>query len=465
MKTRSMGCGDRLPTVSESLAYVCSLLSPLGISHLSPQHLLSAAANDPSASASMWSALHQLICFQLASPSSSKPIANVLLYSLQEADGDHASPDAVTTFVKFYLSLWGFPNNSCIFYLSYNTEESQNLLLALAWLISRCDIFKRAFSSRINKLLPRGFRVSPSDVSMNSEAVERARNARAKSENHIEKLVGASDVLPDIGLRARGRSQQTLALYGRVRMSLMALHSFLSARAKLVHKLNRMLRDLKVKDQAGHPFSQFDLHLCEHREILEKHFEDLEGVTHNGKEMELCEQHEKTFWQWMVSVVLSRDSRRFINQERGTRLEKLKVLSEFCIATVVPVVKYLKQPMMAQEKLMRFPGDSQPLELPVKNQVITLKKLSLPVLMNQEIGSFREKMHLRFHRVKFVLESAPSGGLLPTTDSTAESVLERLKLIAIALVQVLAQIRSRNRICVEEIMSKYATKDYVLHNF
>ncbi|KAL3685318.1 hypothetical protein R1sor_003340 [Riccia sorocarpa] len=468
MARRNKDSSDCLPTISESLTYLCTILSPFGVTQLSPRNLLSAAANEPSASPSIWSALHQLICLQLASPSSSKPVANVLLCRLQEVDRDHLRPHDVTVIVKFYLSLWGFPFNSRVFSLCYDTGESQNLLLPLAWLISRCDIFKRALDARIENLSPRSFKVFPfaaADVSKTMVAAERARQARTKSEIYIQKLVATSSSLPDIGLRAKARSQQTLMLYGRVRMALMALHSSVSARAKFIHKLNHMQRELKIKDQDGHAFSQLDVHILEHKEILDKDFEALQAGTHVGKEVEMCELHEKTFWQWMVSVVVSRESQGCSDQEIPTHPERLKVLSEFCTTSIIPVVEQLKHYAVAQENLVRVPRDPKSMEIQVDSQMLNLEQLSVPVMVKQEVPTFLPKVLFPLHEVKFTLESAPTGGLPPTADSDAESIVERLKLIATALVQVHAKIRSRNRICLEEAMSKYTTQDYVLHNF
>ncbi|KAL3685320.1 hypothetical protein R1sor_003342 [Riccia sorocarpa] len=272
--------------------------------------------------------------------------------------------------------------------------------------------------------------------------------------------------LPDIGLRAKARSQQTLMLYGRVRMALMALRlPSVSAPAKFIHKLNHMQRELKIKDQDGHAFSQLDVHILEHKEILDKDFEALQAGTHVGKEVEMCELHEKTFWQWMVSVVVSRESQGCSDQEIPTHPERLKVLSEFCTTSIIPVVEQLKHYAVAQENLVRVPRDPKSMEIQVDSQMLNLEQLSVPVMVKQEVPTFLPKVLFPLHEVKFTLESAPTGGLPPTADSDAESIVERLKLIATALVQVHAKIRSRNRICLEEAMSKYTTQDYVLHNF
>ncbi|BBN17286.1 hypothetical protein MPTK1_7g13360 [Marchantia polymorpha subsp. ruderalis] len=457
-------------SVSESLAYLCSLVRPLGLHDLCPQSFLLAAANHPSASASIWSSLHQLICLQLAFPSSSissssssstlEPVENVLA----SRGGDDILPEDVVTFVKFYLSVWGYSHSSPIFYLSYETEESQSLLLALAWLISRCDIFKRALQHRLGKRSPPPFPATAPDVSKTSTAAERGRQARARSQNYVDKLVAASDKLVEVGLRARARSQQCLLLFGRVRMSMMTIHALVSTKATRMHKLNQIQLDLNIKNQNGLSHSQFDLLLLEDKEALESHFRALEAMRHVGQQMEQCEKHEIIFWQWMVAVLLHRDDVKRLPSV-GLPSSKLTAVSEFCSVCIPSVLKVLRQQLANEEETVKCPSYTTSAEALAEDHITGVKDLSSVEEDNERVSNLIDYVHSHSQELMFVRETALTGNQCPRPVSDAESIVERFKYIATALLQALAQIRIQNRICIEDAMSPYATEGYILQNF
>ncbi|GBG83423.1 hypothetical protein CBR_g37136 [Chara braunii] len=177
--------------VVSSLNYLCSLLSELGVYDLCTETLVQAKLDSPGVSVKLWRALHDLVLLQLARFPSVCPAAKArgggggvvvgggvggrksgkmgkftgaraegipACWIKSRLEGLWSCPDGtvpldVIKFVKYYVCLWGYPVREGFFSLPFDARiGGRELLLALAWLVSHCNLFSIGLTSRIFKL-------------------------------------------------------------------------------------------------------------------------------------------------------------------------------------------------------------------------------------------------------------------------------------------------------------------------
>lgn len=362
-------------SLSSSLSYLISLISSIGVNPLPCHHLLRAAANDPSTTAPVISLLWDIVVFHLAFPllpnthtqSQSTPAdkheigeidldtevqherishgrthsrdisqAPLTLDSLDVTPNVNICQEEKLCFVKYYLAIWGYAPTSPFFTLNHETSQSRHLLLALGWLISHCNVFSRAIERRISVIMGKAPVITSSYL--DTLAMDKGGVAMKEAREYVGKVLAASQSLDESRAKVKAKGEQLLMLCGHVRMTLRSLYALLSCKAKRTHELNQIQLGENVMGLEGHPFSPFELHLLEHRKTLEEYLLTLEMIKDVTKELDECNQHESTFWQWMGEV-----ARQQLSQKHDSLVEQhLTSTSGVCTTHLLPILTYFR---------------------------------------------------------------------------------------------------------------------------
>ena len=152
------GPGSAVLPAKASIAYVCRLLSELGVCPLQPEALRQAkfdTGGEPVIQA-LRRALHDICVLTLCG----FPHTGDVAPALDAAWGDGSSPDSAQAFVAHTLSCWACPP-ALVRALDTGGEaetSSRAVLLALAWTLARTDACAHALRVRLMRLAVRGRR-------------------------------------------------------------------------------------------------------------------------------------------------------------------------------------------------------------------------------------------------------------------------------------------------------------------
>eukprot|EP01018_Ginkgo_biloba_P037989 Gb_12038 [translate_table: standard] len=285
--------------------------------------------------------------------------AREILEELWQRFGKHC-PDKAIAFVKFYLGLWGYPPHSPFFALSAQTQQTRQLLLAFGWLISHCEIFQRGAEMRIRPLIAIRNRAPlppyPIDVSFSEEAAQIACVAESGAREYVKRVMDTSNRISDPQERSSARAHQVLMLYGRVQTTLKSLYALESCKAMRIHELNQLQLEMGVRNKDGRPYTQYEVHLLQNREVCLKHSQAAKADGQIAIELEENRKHSKIFWEWMESVVEEalNEEQKLRNpanlknlEDNGDGGEEEEILS---IEVLQPVIEFLQKQLLQMKE-------------------------------------------------------------------------------------------------------------------
>ncbi|EFJ27904.1 hypothetical protein SELMODRAFT_411928 [Selaginella moellendorffii] len=330
-----------------SLAFLCSLLESLGVAGVTPDLLRQAKSNAPCAAIKLWRPLHDVVCLHLCCfPCQEDHRELEGFQEIWRSSGvfsdDHG--DGIVGFVKFYVALWGYLPSSRFFGLPIDTRESRELLLALGWLLSHCDVFLRGIEARSREIssaiasssIAAPFPPLPRDVA--TLAGSRAREVELGVEELVSKVLHSA-AQRDREAREGFLADHLLMLHGRIGVILKSIHSLQASRFRRIHELNQLQLEA-IRQKIQHRlYTQFELHLLQDPEAARDLQRVLEAERQLRSELASFQKHEENFWNWMADEN---------DDEIATPARSLKQEPSSCCGVsqeeLIPVIQFLKDP-------------------------------------------------------------------------------------------------------------------------
>ncbi|KAG0572923.1 hypothetical protein KC19_VG134600 [Ceratodon purpureus] len=357
--------------VKESIKYVSDLIADLGLTGISPEKLRLAKFNSIESSRCLFHSLHSILNLvsksSMASSTTScnfwreQVVPQTVLVPLESVSEASSEADILGA-VKFYFALWRYPPHSPFFTQHAGTHESRHFLLALGWILSRCNLIERALEHRLLPLLAARNaiplpHVYPLNMSSCPKALARANMVEWAALDYVRRMNSATVQVENKVLRTEMRADQVLILHGQVRACLNAIQALQKLKVKKLHELH--LAQLIAGE--SQPHIPYELHILQHRKTLDFHCHAIAAARAVEDEKEVCRKHEDLFWQWMESV-----ANKALAVHSQSLLERAPAINLTGVTEteLLPAVEHLKQESAPFEPQMEGKTSSCTLNAP-----------------------------------------------------------------------------------------------------
>lgn len=258
--------------IKDAIGSLCKFLNLSGFTHISPETFRQAKFNKEDATGPMLILLGELLEFSTTEKLSKifTEYKNDLIYSL------HSKLLAKQyTRQTFYDSL-DLVNSRC--------NSSQELLIAVGWLIATEDLLKRMVLKDMHRL------------PFYPDVTQKLEEGR-----YCVKTVRDSSQTVDV----EGKLNQLIWDIGRCQMASKQLHWKQLEVVRLVHKIHSSTHGVSLTKDRLH-LSPADVFVLRFEAELQKHLSDLEKENRRLQMYYQWQEKEEIFWHWMESVTLSK---------------------------------------------------------------------------------------------------------------------------------------------------------------
>lgn len=316
----------------------CRALAAVAVTGVTPEawRLAKINDNDLRVKRIFWRALHDLVLLVLTKFSLPQP-KEQLTHLYVQLLGNSVNDENVTSMVQYHLRLWKYPLTD-FFYSSFEDCSSRDLALALGWLMSKEQIFKRYSDIAFFQSTPPELQSFPYDI---TELVP------AHSQKQAEIVNGCAQVESLLSFsgddKVKVRTDQMRYSLGKLEFELRDLLLTSDRYIAATHKLQLLqhykqpniltpyeLHLIRSWRRAHHSQASNSRHPSTNQQphLFQSHTEALLAYNQAfDSRVKLAEQ-EKVFWKWLSSLVDEKETDEILRREDNEPRLKLDVTVE-----------------------------------------------------------------------------------------------------------------------------------------
>lgn len=309
--------------------FVCQALSAFGIPYVTSEHLRRAKHDEDGVAGVLWQLVLDLLtlCLAVARPDArtGRSVHDVLaplepakefLFADQRIPLHHAVRALSVLFALRYPRAH---------FLDPARDQSRELLLAVGFLLDRCDLLENFRRRRVDAEAQRqpvsALPPYPLDVCGLPEVVRPAQEDAAALAHRSARIEHAAHEGTAPGGVVEALCHSTIQLYAKWHLEAKRAENLDAHRLVLLQRLRAVSRALVAEVAAGRdesrvdPPSQYELFVLERPALLDDHVAALEARS----EIHASWRHEERFWGWMASVLQAAEAARLDEGRKESR--------------------------------------------------------------------------------------------------------------------------------------------------